>query len=139
MDLTKMFIISLFAGLLVTMNIWVDKTSHIRLFHMNDIYMITLMSLFMVFLSAVMMPHQDSKVFVILIMAIIVIFYLIRTQTFVTEKQYLNGMIPHHSMAILMSKRIKEKTKNPRIIKLANQIIKSQVEEIATISDILKN
>jgi hypothetical protein len=134
MDLTKMFIISLLAGLLVTMNTWVDKVSHIRLLHINDIYMIILMSLLMVFLSA----HYDKKILIVLIISILVVFYLLRTQTFVTDKQYLNGMIPHHSMAILMSKKIKEKTKNPRVIKLANQIITSQAKEINTINDILK-
>jgi hypothetical protein len=53
--------------------------------------------------------------------------YLIRTQAFISEKQYLLGMIPHHSMAIHMSKQLVEKgSKEP----LVNSIIDSQSKEI---------
>ena len=40
-------------------------------------------------------------------------------------------MIPHHSMAVTMSERIKEKSDDLNVINLANNIIRSQNEEIA--------
>ena len=53
-------------------------------------------------------------------------FYLIRNQAFVTERQYLRGMIPHHSMEIMMSKRLTNSSIQP----LLDQIIESQEKEI---------
>lgn len=55
-------------------------------------------------------------------------FYAIRKQLFVDQKQYLLGMIPHHSMAILMSKELQKKENN--IPKLLNDIITNQENEI---------
>ena len=58
--------------------------------------------------------------------------YMIRSQTFINESQYLLGMIPHHSMAVLMSKRLLEKNLplEPEIKQLATNIISSQESEI---------
>jgi uncharacterized protein (DUF305 family) len=69
----------------------------------------------------------------------VVIFYFIRTQAFVDDYQYLSGMIPHHSMAITMSRQILKKTNNPQIIDLANRIIKSQTEEIESMNRTLRS
>lgn len=55
----------------------------------------------------------------------------IRTQFLITEQQYLKGMIPHHSMAVFMSKKMSETPNN--IQHLLSNIIKSQEEEIAYI------
>jgi hypothetical protein len=62
------------------------------------------------------------------LVAVIVFFILIRTQAFITEIQYLKGMIPHHSMAILMSKRLEKKPNS--IQHLLDQIIQTQKKEI---------
>jgi len=68
--------------------------------------------------------------------AVCVITFLIRRQYLVTEDQYIKGMIPHHSMAILMSEEIKNKTNNPKIIDLANRIIDSQIREIKEMEEL---
>ncbi|QCR22756.1 DUF305 domain-containing protein [Pontibacter sp. SGAir0037] len=54
---------------------------------------------------------------------------LARTQTPVNDKLYMKAMIPHHSIAILTSKRAT--IKDPEVKKLADEIIKAQEEEIA--------
>ena len=46
-------------------------------------------------------------------------------------------MIPHHSSAILMANKIKQKTSNKNIIKLADNIISSQTCEIKYMNDLL--
>ncbi len=56
-------------------------------------------------------------------------FLAIRGQWFIDENEYLRGMIPHHSMAIMMSKRLKEKPNN--IQPLLDSIISTQTKEIA--------
>lgn len=140
MSIVNMFMISVFAGLLSGMNVWAVNINHMRL-HLNDIYMAILMAGWMLLLETlVYYKHIDTSNFNIriLISAAIIIFsiYAIRNQLFVNDEQFLNGMIPHHSMAILMSKKIKEKTKNQQIAKLADNIINTQAQEILLMDSI---
>jgi uncharacterized protein (DUF305 family) len=60
----------------------------------------------------------------------------VRSQTFIGDVHYMKGMIPHHSIAILTSKRAS--IKDPEVRKLADEIIKAQEEEIAQMKEILK-
>lgn len=46
-------------------------------------------------------------------------------------------MVSHHSIAILTNEEIKKKTSNQEIIQLANEIIKTQKEEIRKMDNIL--
>ena len=120
-----MFFIMIFSGLLSTMNVWVDKLDDIR-FSMNDIYMILLMSGWM-FLFMGMIYHEINIFFIGLLLVIINI-WCIRNQFLTTETQYKLGMIPHHSMAIHMSKKLLEKNNN--ISLFLENIIKTQENEI---------
>ena len=61
---------------------------------------------------------------------------LARTQTPVNDELYMKAMIPHHSIAILASKRAN--IKDPKVRKLADEIIKAQEEEIAKMKAYLK-
>lgn len=54
---------------------------------------------------------------------------LVRTQTPIGDVLYMKAMIPHHSIAILTSKRAD--IKDPEVRKLADDIIKAQEKEIA--------
>lgn len=132
---SKMLIASIFAGLLSTMNTWIDKIDDIRLLHLNDVFMILLMTSIM---FAIMFINNLKYFCVFLIIALIT-FLFIRNQTFVNDKQFLKGMIPHHSMAIMMAKKIKNKTKDKKIITLANSIINNQEKEILLIKNLLNN
>ena len=66
---------------------------------------------------------------------------LVRSQITVTEVDYMEGMIPHHSIAILTSERAQ--IEDVRVRKLADEIIKAQRREIMEmqwlINDIRKN
>ncbi|MDN2566723.1 DUF305 domain-containing protein [Aquibium sp. A9E412] len=55
--------------------------------------------------------------------------YLVRSQTTVQDVSYMRAMIPHHSIAILTSER--SEISDPRVRKLADEIIKAQRLEIA--------
>jgi Na+-transporting NADH:ubiquinone oxidoreductase subunit NqrC len=78
-------------------------------------------------------------VIVIIIMCISLIIYCVRTQFLIDDEQFLNGMIPHHSMAILMAQNIKKKTTNKEIKKLADNIIDTQTKEIELMDSILRD
>ena len=56
-----------------------------------------------------------------------------------TDIMYIEHMIPHHQVAIDMSKRILEYTNNNFIIDLAYKIIYSQQLEIFKLSELLKS
>ena len=53
------------------------------------------------------------------------------------DKVYIKHMIPHHQVAIDMSKKLLKNTKNDFMIYLAYRIIRSQSSEIILLSDLL--
>lgn len=103
MNYTSMILIMFVSGLLSSMYIWADKLSDIRI-SINDFYMIFLMTAWMCFFMA--LTHKDARILIISAAALAALYYAIRNQTFITADQYFKGMIPHHSMAILTSKRL---------------------------------
>jgi len=120
-----MVICMFFAGYASTMNDWIDNWDDFR-FSLNDFYMVGLMSGWMFFFMGLFTLRIGKCV--LGLVAVIVFFILIRTQAFITEIQYLKGMIPHHSMAIMMSKRLEKKPNS--IQHLLDQIIQTQKKEI---------
>jgi len=61
---------------------------------------------------------------------------LVRTQTPIGDVLYMKAMIPHHSIAILTSKRAN--IEDPEVRKLADEIIKAQEKEIAEMKAFIK-
>lgn len=55
--------------------------------------------------------------------------WLVRSQVTVSGTSYMRAMIPHHSIAIMTSKRAQ--IRDPRVRKLADEIIEAQRREIA--------
>ena len=120
-----MFFIMVLSGLLSTMNVWVDKYDDMRL-SLNDLYMILLMCGWMLFFMGIV--YRDFYVVIIGLCIAIVNIWCIRTQFLVYETQYKIGMIPHHSMAIHMSKKLLRKENN--ISGFLENIINTQEKEI---------
>jgi len=120
-----MFFIMVLSGFLSTMNVWADKLDDIR-FSINDVYMTLLMTGWMFLFMGLI--YQEIRAFFVGLSLIIFNIWSIRTQFLVTETQYKLGMIPHHSMAVHMSKKLlqKEKKKLPFV----ENIIKTQENEI---------
>ena len=124
-----MFLIMIISGILSTMNIWVDKYSDIR-FSMNDIYMILLMTGWMFLFMGLL--YQEFKILIIGLLMVVVMIWCIRTQFMISINQYKLGMIPHHSMAIHMSRKLleKENKKDMNLSSFLKNIIKTQENEI---------
>jgi hypothetical protein len=72
--------------------------------------------------------YQEIRVLFIGVSLIIINIWCIRNQFLINETQYRLGMIPHHSMAIHMSKKLLEKGNT--ISPFLQNIIKSQENEI---------
>jgi uncharacterized protein (DUF305 family) len=61
--------------------------------------------------------------------------WLVRSQATVADVAYMKAMIPHHSIAIMTSERAH--IRDPRVRELADQIIRSQREEIAEMEGLI--
>ncbi len=59
---------------------------------------------------------------------ILIAIWLVRSQITVDDVDYMEGMIPHHSIAILTSERAE--IEDPRVRELADEILKAQRREI---------
>ncbi len=60
---------------------------------------------------------------------------MVRSQTFVDDTLWMKAMIPHHSIAIMVSKRAD--IKDPEVRKLADDIISAQEREIKQMQQML--
>ncbi len=106
------------------------------------IYMALLMAASMGVIMMLMMGNMypDKKINTGIIIGSIVAFALIlaalRTQTPISDVQYMKAMIPHHSSAIMTSENAN--IKDPEVRKLADGIIEAQKKEIAEMKAILK-
>jgi len=120
-----MFFIMILSSLLTTMNLWVDKLSDIR-FSLNDVYMALVMTGWMFLFMG--MLYRDFGIVIIGGLLVLINIWCIRNQFFINETQYKLGMIPHHSMAIHMSKKLLGKENN--IERFLKNLITTQEDEI---------
>lgn len=122
-----MFYIMILSGLLSTMNVWADQWEDMRL-SLNDLYMILLMTGWMFLFMGIY--DQQSRVFFMGLFIVIAMLWCIRTQYGITTKQYIRGMIPHHSMAVHMSKRLLLTSETSPMNTFVANIIDTQKKEI---------
>lgn len=95
------------------------------------IYMGAVMAVIMLAFMLGMYTDKNKNVAIIIgsILVFAVSLYLVRSQQTVQDVSWMKAMIPHHSIAILTSSRAE--LSDPRVIKLAEDIIKAQELEIA--------
>lgn len=103
-------------------------------FSETRLFMTTLMggAMMAVMLSFMMGMYKNRKaniaIFVGAALMMIVAVWLVRSQVTVTDVDYMEGMIPHHSIAILTSERTD--IEDFRVRELADEIIEAQRREI---------
>ena len=104
-------------------------------------YLATIMGISMVILEIMMRDHQyhvfSLNWYFILFGLLALLIYLYRKQTAIHDKQYLEGMIEHHSMALFTSEEILKKTDNYDVAKLAKNIIQTQTDELRTMRELV--
>lgn len=79
---------------------------------------------------------KNTAIVIVSVLAFIGAFVLERNQTLIEDKGFMHSMIPHHSSAILVSEEAN--LTDPEVQKLAEEIIKTQKEEIALMKKILE-
>lgn len=146
MDLKKslvwMFVGSLVIGLLF-------NGMNVLAYRLRDLYLSTtlvLSALLMAFLMCALetLMYYSSKatperggLFVLFLVVSLLTALILHKQCSVTDSQWLKRMISHHSTALTTSHQIRNKTKNPRVSRLATDIITTQEREIKEMMDIL--
>ena len=84
-----------------------------------------------------MYPNKQRNALIIggSLVAFGLVTWMVRTQVFVGDKLWMEAMIPHHSIAIMVSKRAD--IRDPEVRKLADDIIKAQEREIKEMKQML--
>ena len=110
-------------------------------FSQTRVWMAILMGSVMavIMLSFMLNMYKNTRTNIALIVAAVTLFvgalWLVRSQESVYDVAYMKAMIPHHSIAILTSRRAH--IRDPRVRKLADQIIESQVREIGEMKQLI--
>ena len=86
-----------------------------------------------IMLAFMMGMYKNMRLNMAIFAGAIVVFagslWLVRSQVTVDDVDYMSAMIPHHSIAIMTSKRAR--ISDPRVRKLADEIIAAQEREIS--------
>ena len=111
-------------------------------FSLGKFYMSVIMALLMGLLEVIMHDNHMRVIsiyyYLFLGFLLVIFIYLYRNQAYIEDKDYLNEMIEHHSMAILTSEEILQKTNSERVKKLAQNIITTQEKEINYMKELIK-
>ncbi|CAI9386487.1 MULTISPECIES: DUF305 domain-containing protein [Bacillaceae] len=139
-----------FFGMVLTSTIVMFLFKYLSTYKMDHIffsetraYMALLMGATMALIMLVFMVKmlKNRKVNIMIAIGSVVVFflslYLLRSQTLVDDVDYMEAMIPHHSIAILTSERAQ--ITDPRVRSLADEIISTQIEEINEMKKLIKD
>ena len=112
----------------------VDRTSHTMLSPSRTYMTFLMIATMVLIMMAFMWSMYRNRVWNYVILSTAVVTFALcyaglREQTFVSDVQWMKAMIPHHSIAIMVSKRAH--LKDPEAIRLAEEIIEAQEKEIA--------
>jgi hypothetical protein len=103
------------------------------------IYMGAIMAIIMLLFMLNMYESKAKNTLILLGSAAVfaISLFLVRSQTTVADSSWMKAMIPHHSIAILTSGRAN--IEDPRVKKLANEIISAQEREIKEMKWLLED
>ncbi|TFL16798.1 DUF305 domain-containing protein [Jannaschia formosa] len=77
--------------------------------------------------------YQNKTLNIVIFVSAVIVFalslWLVRSQVTVSGTSYMRAMIPHHSIAVMTSERAQ--IRDPRVAKMAHEIILAQRREIA--------
>ena len=131
------FIIQFIVMSCIMTNSYKNITFSVGKFYMSVI-MALLMGLLEVFMFDIHMRIISLYYYLSLFFMLSIFIYLYRNQIYIEDKDYLKEMIEHHSMAILTSDEILQKTQSERIKKLAETILTTQEKEIEYMRQLIK-
>lgn len=138
-----------FLGMIATSAILMYAVMYLNTYELDHIYFSEMRMYITILSTAVMavvmlgfMLHmlKNKKINLAIVGVSIIVFvgsfFLMRNQTTIDEVDYMEAMIPHHSIAILASERAD--IEDPRVQELADDIIDAQEKEIAEMKDLIE-
>ncbi len=128
--------LAMYALMYAMVDQWANVYNYVNQFYMAGL-MAAPMLLIELWLMSSMYPDRRRN---LILAGVTVAFMLfcwwgIRTQAAVTDRQFIRSMIPHHAGAILMCEE--NRLKDPELVKLCQEIITSQKQEIAQMKQLL--
>lgn len=139
-----------FLGMIVTSAVLMYAVMYLNTYQLDHVffsemrlYMTILSTCVMAVVMLLFMLHMlnDKKMNMAIVGVSLLVFvssfYMMRNQTTIDDVDYMQGMIPHHSIAILTSGRAK--IEDPRVRKLADDIIKAQEKEIKEMKELIED
>jgi FlaA1/EpsC-like NDP-sugar epimerase len=129
-----LMLLASFIAMYITMYFNTYEIDHVY-FSMTRFYMtcMGISAMAVIMLLFMLNMYTNKKMNMAILLGSALLFFsalgLVRSQTPIGDVLYMKGMIPHHSIAILTSKRAD--IKDPEVRKLADEIIAAQEREIA--------
>ena len=130
-----------FAAMIATSTIIMFGLMYLNTYQLDHVYfsetrtyMALIMGAVMAIIMLAYMLHMyksrtvNAAIFAGSVIVFVAALWLVRSQATVDQVSYMRAMIPHHSIAILTSERAH--ITDPRVRKLADQIIEAQRREI---------
>ena len=128
-----MMLLSFFIQYYVMSVIMTNDMTNIRN-SLGKVYMSGIMALLMGIVEVAMNDYYmnmiSAKYYIVLFILLGLLYYMYKTQQYIYDRDYLNEMIEHHSMALTTSGEIMKKTSDPKVKILASKIINTQEDEI---------
>ncbi len=139
-----------FFGMILTSAIFMFIVMYLNTYQINHVffsetrlYMTILSTCVMAIIMLGFMLHmlKDKKINLAIVAVSVVVFttsfLLMRNQTTIDDVDYMEAMIPHHSIAILTSERAN--ISDPRVRELADEIIAAQEREIEEMKALIED
>lgn len=138
-----------FLGMIASSSVLMYGVMYLNTYELDHVYF-SEMRLYMTILSTAVMAIvmlgfmrqmlKNTKINVLIVTVSILVFgsslFLMRNQTTIDDVDYMEAMIPHHSIAILTSGRAN--IEDPRVRKLADDIIVAQEKEIKEMKELIE-
>lgn len=132
----KRFLVMIITATVVMFGLMYLNTHQISHIYFSETraYMALYMSAAMavIMLTFMLGMYTNTRLNIAIVSISIILFgagvWLVRSQNTIADEAWMKAMIPHHSIAILTSERAN--ISDPRVRKLANEIIKAQRKEI---------
>jgi len=135
-----MMLLSFFIQYYVMSVIMTNDLTNIRN-SLGKVYMSGMMALLMGIVEVAMNDYYmrmiSTKYYIVLFILLGILYYMYKTQQYIYDRDYLNEMIEHHSMALTTSGEILRKTSDPKVKILASKIINTQEDEIQYMKSLL--
>jgi len=129
-----------FIAMYITMYLNTYKIDHVY-FSLTRFYMpcLGIAAMAVIMLLFMLKMYKNKKKNIGILAGSVILFVsaltLVRAQEPIGDVLYMKAMIPHHSIAIMTSKRAN--LKDPEVKKLAQEIIDAQVREIAEMKQMI--